>query len=111
MREFQLSLEQTLSLISSQTLPCIFAGDLNVDLLKYETNKDTTDFVNNLLVRNFLPTILMPTRITTKSATLIDHMFFYEGANKNGVSTIKSGNIFSDFSDRSSQCYAHIGLI
>ena len=41
----------------------------------------------------------MPTRITTKSATLIDHMFFYEGANQNDISTVKSGNIFSNFSD------------
>ena len=60
-------------------MPCVFAGDINIDLLKYEINHDTTDFVNGLLVRNFLPTILMPTRTTDRTATIIDHIYYYEG--------------------------------
>ena len=40
-QEFNSSLEQTHGLISSQKLPCIFVGDINIDLLKYEIDMDT----------------------------------------------------------------------
>ena len=68
---------------------------MNIDLLKYEVNGDTTDYVNNLLVRNFLPSILMPTRVTARSATIIDHTYYYEGKHNDDIH-VKSGNIFAD---------------
>ena len=97
--EFNIALDKTLTLIASQNIPCIFAGDLNIDLLKYETNNDTTQFVNNLLARNFLPTILMPTRITNHSATIIDHIYYYEGKHNKCDFGIKSDNLLADITD------------
>jgi len=41
----------------------------------------------------------MPTRITSKSATLIDHIYFYEGKSKHDNLFIKSGNLLQDISD------------
>ena len=53
-----------------------------------------------LLLNNFLPTIVMPTRITQNTATLIDHIYYYEGHNNDSCTAlVKSGNILSDISD------------
>lgn len=97
--EFQLALDKTLCLISSRKTPCILAGDLNIDLLKYEINYDTTEFVNCMLARNFLPAVLLPTRITNRSATIIDHIYYYEGTQRCDLFNINCGNIFADVSD------------
>ena len=67
------TLDDTMSKLSNKKLPCIVAGDLNIDLTKCSTNKNTAYYVNSVLANNFIPTILMPTRITANSATLIDH--------------------------------------
>jgi len=42
-----------------------------------------------------LPTVIMPTRITTKSATLIDHIYYYEGKNNTKNIHAKSGNLLN----------------
>ena len=41
----------------------------------------------------------MPTRITHKSATLIDHIYYYEGLNKCDTISVESGNLLTDISD------------
>jgi hypothetical protein len=53
-----------------------------------------------LLLNNFVPTVVMPTRITSRSATLVDHMYFYEGSKLSEFSRIESGNFPNDLSDR-----------
>ena len=70
--EFKDKLENSLDKISSQSLPCIIAGDMNIDLIKSTGHSCTSQYVENLLINNFMPTILMPTRITKVSATLIE---------------------------------------
>jgi len=42
---------------------------------------ETTDYVNNLLVNNFVPMIIMPSRVTANTASIIDHIYYYEGCN------------------------------
>ncbi|MGK2862648.1 MAG: RNA-directed DNA polymerase [Chitinophagaceae bacterium] len=66
--------------------------------MKVDTNKSTENYLNNLLIHNFLPTLLLPTRITQHSATLIDHIYFYQGQSVKDL-RLSSGNIFSDLSD------------
>ena len=48
-------------------------GDLNINLLNCESHPESNDFL--LMLNSFfpLPYILQPTRITEKSATLIDN--------------------------------------
>ena len=41
----------------------------------------------------------MPTRITSRSATLIDHMYFYQGSMLDDLCRIESGNFLNDLSD------------
>ena len=55
--------------------------------------------MNNLIVHNFLPALLLPTRITSKSATVIDHIYYYIGRNSKKNLKLISGNFFSDLSD------------
>ena len=52
----------------------MLAGYFNIDLSKTEVNVDTLNYVGTVLTNNFTPTVSMPTRITSKSCTLIDHV-------------------------------------
>ena len=52
----------------------LIAGDYNLDLLKSDTNVQTGEFLNLMNSFSLLPTIRYPTRITDKTATLIDNI-------------------------------------
>jgi hypothetical protein len=52
----------------------VIMGDMNVDLLKYSSHDATDIYVDGIFSRGFIPRILKPTRITHRSATLIDHI-------------------------------------
>ncbi len=49
-------------------------GDFNIDLLKEEDERAIHDYLNMILSFNLIPSINKPTRITEKSATLIDNI-------------------------------------
>jgi len=61
-------------------MPCIIAGDIKIDLCNYSVHNPTTEYINTLITNNFIPIIVMPTRITDRSAT-IDHIYSFEGKN------------------------------
>jgi hypothetical protein len=69
-------------------------GDFNIDLLKYETHKKTNDFIDDMISHNFIPLITKPTRVTTHSATIIDHIY-----TNNLNIKYKSGILLSDLAD------------
>ena len=52
----------------------IWAGDINVDTLKYNTDKNISNYITKFIETNFIPCITLPTRFTDVSATLIDHI-------------------------------------
>ena len=60
--------------IQHENKHCLIMGDMNIDLLKFETHTKTDDYLDNLFTHGFIPLITKPTRVTTHSATLIDHM-------------------------------------
>ena len=49
-------------------------GDMNLDLLKYNTHDHTSQYLECLLSNGQLPLICLPTRINENTATLIDHI-------------------------------------
>ncbi len=49
-------------------------GDLNIDLLKYESNQLAQDYVDLIFSYGLLQVITKPTRLPNTSATLIDHV-------------------------------------
>ena len=52
----------------------IFAGDLNINVLDYESNKKVKHFLSSMFQHNMIPTINRPTRVTRNTATAIDHI-------------------------------------
>ena len=94
---FTTALENTLSQIKNTT-PVIIAGDFNIDLIKTDSNIQHDNYAKLLLSNAFIPTITLPTRITERSKTLIDHIFVRLPP-KQLESKITSGNLFCDISD------------
>jgi exonuclease III len=53
----------------------ILTGDLNIDLLKINSNLKFQEFYDFLTTVNLIPIITFPTRTTKNPATLIDHIY------------------------------------
>ena len=68
--EFNEKLDNTLSKISSDRNinDCIITGDLNIDLIQFDTDTQTENYLNMMLRNAFMPTIILPTRIEKKLA-------------------------------------------
>ena len=77
---------------------CFVAGDFNANLINYDNHNPTETFLNNFISNSFLPCIHLPTRITYKSATLIDNIFIFQRKAKK-AQNIVSGSFYSDISD------------
>ena len=65
-------------------------GDFNNNLLNYDSNTATDEFMNFMVSQHLLPYILHPTRITNHSSTIIDNIF----TNNTDYETIR-GNILT----------------
>ena len=50
-------------------------GDYNIDLLKHSTHNPTSEFLDLMFFNSFIQLIGTPTRVTHKTATLIDNIF------------------------------------
>ena len=61
--------------LENQNSEVIICGDFNIDLLKVNIKKTTTDFYDMITSSGFFPKITLPTRITYHSSTLIDNIF------------------------------------
>ena len=69
-------------------------GDFNQDLIKYESDQDCQNLIDNAHNHGFAQIVSRPTRITEHSATLIDHVY------TNNLDTALSCNILTvDLSD------------
>ena len=76
-------------------------GDFNINLLKFQTHGKTNDFIESMISKGYLPLITKPTRVTTYSATLIDHI--YTNATSQNYDC---GIIISDVADHFGTLYA-----
>ena len=68
-------LNDLLEKLSHENKKIILMGDLNIDLLKYDTHGDSSDFLDAMYANFFLPYISAPSRITSHSKTLTDNIF------------------------------------
>ena len=71
-------LEPLLTKMSFEKKEVILIGDYNINLLNCDSDKNTCDFLELMLSFSLLPRIIKPTRITSRSQTLIDNIFFNE---------------------------------
>ena len=51
-------------------------GDFNIDLLKYDTHSDSSDFLDAMYANFLLPYISAPPRVTLHSKTFINNLFY-----------------------------------
>ena len=70
----------------------IIIGDFNIDLIKFDLNDNTNAYLNTVLKNSFIPTILLPTRVTSHACTLIDHIYYLS---RNNRMQIASGNLMN----------------
>ena len=68
-------LEPLLSKIKAEGKDTFSARDFNFNLVKYNQNKGTAEFLEHLFSNNFTPQITLPTRSTLTSQTLINNIF------------------------------------
>ena len=68
-------LNELLEKLSKENKTIFLLGDFNINLLNYDINPPTNEFLDSLSSHYFLPHILQPSRITTNSKTLIDYSF------------------------------------
>ena len=71
-KPFKDHLKLTLTKLKNSNKQLYLVGDFNLNLLDYETNKKVKNFVNLLFQHGLMPLINKPTRVTRRSATLID---------------------------------------
>ena len=91
-------LSELLQKLSREDKTIMLMGDFNIDLLKYDTNKDSTMFLDIMYTNFLLPYRKIPTRVTTHSKTLIDNIF-----SNNIEDGLISGNIITTISDHYAQ--------
>ena len=91
-------MEQSLNILAKDKSIChkIITGDFNIDLIKFEFHTSTGDFLEMLMQNGFLPTVLLPTKVTNHSCTLTDHMYYSTPRNR---TQFKCGNLLTDMSD------------
>ena len=71
--------------------------DHNLDFLKSEKHPNTQSFLEFNLDSDLMPTITRPTRVTQKSATLIDNVFISKKLQNNFASSILIDDITDHF--------------
>ena len=99
-------LENSLSKIESNSgiKHSIITGDFNIDFVKFDLNNNTNEYLNTVLKNGFVPTILLPTRVTNHACTLIDQIHYLS---RNNRTQIASGNLMTDMSDHFANFILH----
>ena len=85
-----------LDILKKEKKICYLLGDFNIDCFKAEHHKNTADFLNVMYSHSYIPLITRPTRVTSKSATLIDNIYTN---NLKHLQNTLSGLLITDISD------------
>ena len=88
----------------------LLLGDFNSNLLEADDHNDTSEFYEILSMNTFRPLILQPTRVTSKSAILIDNIcvnnlevFSFGGNITTGISDHFPQFLFLDIREKTSK--------
>jgi hypothetical protein len=90
-------LETNLTAIASEHKIGLICGDINIDLAKPD-HPQTKLYIDTILSLDSIPLITLPTRITSHSATIIDHINI-SGLDKVISNDIFTGNLFFEIAD------------
>ena len=83
-----------LNKLSNENKNIMIMGDFNINLINYNDDKNTDNFLHTMFSQSFLPYITTPTRITRNTKTLIDNIYYNKPLNN-----IISGNLSNIISD------------
>ena len=93
-RTFNQFVEDLLSKLTKNENKLIYImGDFNINLLNEDVHVPTNEFIDMMTSYSLYPSITKPTRISTRSATLIDNIF------TNSHNKQKAGILLTDISD------------
>ena len=76
--------------LSNENKDIMFMGDFNINLINYNDDKNTGNFLDTMFSQSFLPYTTTPTRITRNTKTLADNIYYNKPLNN-----IISGNLSS----------------
>ena len=93
-KDFTDTFSDLLHKISLENKTVCITGDINIDALKVDKNDNIDNYFNSVHSFGFKNSVMVPTRITEKSSTLIDH--FYYNTLQNEIFT---SIVLSDISD------------
>ena len=85
--------------IGSEDKKLFLMGDFNIDLLRVDVDTPTTNFFDVVTANLLVPQIIIPTRITSTTRTLIDNIYSNSTNFKEGI----SGNLTLAISDHLAQ--------
>lgn len=91
--DFKDKLDEVIKLFNPYKYQLYVLGDMNIDFFKCSSHPPTEASLDMLYSNNLLPVVTKPTRLTSHSATLIDHIY------TNNVSQLLPGIITVDISD------------
>ena len=83
-----LYLRNLLDILAFENRDIFLMGDFNVNILQYDNNKDSLEFLDKTYSNFLLPYISSTSRVTPRSQTLVDNIF----SNKIEIESF-SGNI------------------
>ena len=78
---------------------CFLVGDLNLNLIDYQSDAKVRDFVNLIFQYSWVPTVNKPSRVTKNNATLIDYIISNSINDQENLTGILKTNIFWSFSN------------
>ena len=86
--EFEAYLNTFLANSKPTDKTCFLVGDLNLNLIDYQSNVKVRNFVNLMFQHSLVPIVSKPTRVTKNNATLIDYIItnsFTDQENLTGI--------------------------
>ena len=95
-QHFNESLNKCVNKLNTNNM-LVIGGDINIDLLKTNTIM-TQNYLDTMLSNNLTPNILIPTRFSDNSTTLIDHIFTRLPLSKLN-NMVTAGNLITDITD------------
>ena len=91
---FQNEMMRIINKLNLENKPIYICGDINIDIGRYHISQPTKHYVDTLQSLSYRILIDKPTRITTNTATVIDHLY-----SNDFVNSLEPGILAADFSD------------
>ena len=96
--EFEAYLNTFLPNSKTTDKTCFLVGDLNLNLIDYQSNAKVRNFVNLIFQHSLVPIVNKPTRVTKNNTTLIDYIITNSFTDQDNLTGILKTDISDHFS-------------